>query len=123
AIAILASWLIQAGDGPVFRIERDGYRQAIVRACARAFPHPTLTDLSRIDRKNLNAADRAELQAWDRKHQWFPNQLRHTFATQVRREHGLEAAQVLLGHSRADVTQVYAERDVKKAQDVARKIG
>jgi len=35
---------------------------------------------------------------------WAPNQLRHTFATRVRKDHGLEAAQVLLGHSRADVT-------------------
>jgi site-specific recombinase XerD len=36
--------------------------------------------------------------------------LRHTFATRVRKEHGLEAAQVLLGHSKADTTQIYAER-------------
>jgi integrase len=42
---------------------------------------------------------------------WHPNQLRHNFATAVRKQHGLEAAQVLLGHSRADVTQVYAERN------------
>ena len=42
---------------------------------------------------------------------WHPNQLRHTFATEVRRTHGLEAAQAALGHSKADVTQVYAERD------------
>jgi integrase len=54
---------------------------------------------------------------------WHPNQLRHTFATEVRRVHGLEAAQVLLGHSRADVTQVYAERDLALAAEVAAKIG
>jgi integrase len=42
---------------------------------------------------------------------WHPNQLRHTAATKVRAEFGLEAAQAILGHSRADVTQVYAERD------------
>ncbi|MBA4189460.1 MAG: hypothetical protein C0467_15830, partial [Planctomycetaceae bacterium] len=39
---------------------------------------------------------------------WHPNQIRHLFATTVREDHGLEAAQVLLGHSRADVTQIYA---------------
>jgi integrase len=54
---------------------------------------------------------------------WRPNQLRHALATRVRREHGLEAAQVVLGHSKADVTQVYAERDLAKAVEVAKKIG
>jgi integrase len=54
---------------------------------------------------------------------FHPNQLRHTFATEVRKAHGLEAAQVLLGHSRADVTQVYAERDLNLAVAVAKKAG
>jgi integrase len=54
---------------------------------------------------------------------WHPNQLRHTFATEVRRAFGLEAAQVLLGHSRADVTQVYAERNLTLAGRVAAEIG
>ena len=54
---------------------------------------------------------------------WHPNQLRHLFATEVRKEHGLEVAQVLLGHSRADVTQVYAERNEQLPATVAAKIG
>jgi len=54
---------------------------------------------------------------------WSPNQVRHTFATEVRSKFGLEAAQVLLGHARADVTQTYAERDQRRAADVARNIG
>jgi integrase len=54
---------------------------------------------------------------------WTPNQLRHSKAIQVRREFGLEAAQVILGHAKADVTQVYAERDAALAVEVARKIG
>jgi site-specific recombinase XerC len=52
-----------------------------------------------------------------------PNQLRHSYATKVRKEHGLEAAQVLLGHSKADVTQVYAERNSALAAKVAAEIG
>ncbi len=52
-----------------------------------------------------------------------PNQIRHSYATRVRREHGLEAAQVLLGHEKADVTQIYAERNLALALDVAKKIG
>ncbi len=54
---------------------------------------------------------------------WAPHQLRHTFATEVRKQFGLEAVQVCLGHSKADVTQVYAERDFAKAAHVARQIG
>jgi integrase len=52
-----------------------------------------------------------------------PNQIRHAFGTRIRREFGLEAAQVLLGHSKADVTQIYAERNLTLAAEIARKIG
>jgi integrase len=54
---------------------------------------------------------------------WHPHQLRHTHATQVRRQFGLEAAQVALGHSAADVTQVYTARDLSLAVKVAKEIG
>jgi len=54
---------------------------------------------------------------------WSPNRLRHTAATEVRREFGLEGAQIILGHSQANVTQVYAERDQTKGVDIARQIG
>lgn len=54
---------------------------------------------------------------------WAPNQLRHAAATEIRRLYGLEAAQVTLGHARADVTQVCADRDMKVAAEIARKIG
>ncbi len=54
---------------------------------------------------------------------WSPNQLRHTAATLIRKQFGLEAAQVILGHSKLSVTQVYAERDRQKAIDIAKKIG
>lgn len=70
------------------------YRRAIARAC----------DENKITR-------------------WSPNQLRHAMATTIRREFGLEAAQVVLGHSRADVTQIYAEKNSALAAEVARKIG
>jgi len=54
---------------------------------------------------------------------WSPNQLRHLFATHVREVYGLEAAQVCLGHSNANVTQIYAERDFQKAVEIATKEG
>ncbi|QDS99268.1 tyrosine-type recombinase/integrase [Adhaeretor mobilis] len=54
---------------------------------------------------------------------WTPNQLRHTAATVIRKKYGLEAAQVICGHEKADVTQVYAERDKQLAEKVAREMG
>jgi integrase len=54
---------------------------------------------------------------------WAPNQLRHSAATKVRKEFGIEAAQVTLGHSQIGTTQVYAERDKSLAIRVAKEIG
>ena len=88
----------------------DAYRRAIHRACDKTFPAPEGTTGK-------------ELREWQSSHRWSPNQLRHTAGTDVRRQFGLEAAQVFLGHSQANVTQVYAERDLQKGLEVAAKIG
>lgn len=55
--------------------------------------------------------------------QWHPNQLRHSRGTEVRRKFGLEAAQVVLGHSQAKVTEIYAESDAELAMKVAAETG
>ena len=54
---------------------------------------------------------------------WHPNQLRHSLGTDVRKRFGLEAAQVVLGHSKANTTEIYAARDLQKAMEVARQVG
>lgn len=54
---------------------------------------------------------------------WHPNQLRHSFATRVRKDFGVEAAQVGLGHARTDVVEVYAEKNLELAVKVARLTG
>ncbi len=54
---------------------------------------------------------------------WFPLQLRHSRATEVRRDYGLDAAQVSLGHARADVTEIYAEKNLEMAVRIARETG
>ena len=54
---------------------------------------------------------------------WNPNQLHHSLATEVHKRFGVEAAQVLLGHVRAAVTQVYAGRNIGLAERVAAEIG
>ena len=51
---------------------------------------------------------------------WRPNRLRHTAATLVRARFGLEAAQLLLGHARCDVTQVYAEANDQKLIEIVK---
>jgi integrase len=73
---------------------KDSYCRAITRACKRA-------DVP----------------------QWSPNQLRHAAATEIRSRFGLEAAQTVLGHRNADVTQVYAERDLATAARVMGEVG
>jgi integrase len=54
---------------------------------------------------------------------WRPTRLRHARATEIRQRYGLEEAQVSLGHSRADVTQVYAQRNEALALRVALETG
>jgi integrase len=92
----------------------DAYRRAIARGCERAFPAPA---------ELLAPQHAGDLRAWRRAHRWHPHQLRHTAATNLRRKHGLEAAQVILGHKTLTVTQVYAERNVQAASAIAAEVG
>lgn len=113
---------------PDERYNQRSYFVALTRACDRAFPPPV--DLAQREGESrarwwgrLTPGQRSDVAAWRKAHRWHPNQLRHSYATMVRREHGLEAAQVLLGHIKADVTQIYAERNEALAVGVAAKIG
>ena len=54
---------------------------------------------------------------------WHSHQLRHNRGTEIRRKYGIEAAQVALGHARADVTEVYAEKNLEQARMIAREMG
>ena len=54
---------------------------------------------------------------------WCPLSLRHAAATAIRARFGVEAAQVVLGHARCDVTQLYAEKNLTLAQKVMAEIG
>jgi integrase len=96
------------------------YGRAINRGCDKAFPHP---ELGYKMLAKFTAAEKKELRKWQSEHKWNPNQLRHSAGTEIRREFGLEASQTVLGHANADTTQIYAERDVAKAIEVARAIG
>ncbi len=96
------------------------YARAISYACDRAFPHP---ELSRIRASRLNDDQLKELDAWQKAHRWSPNRLRHSAATQLRKEFGIEAARVVLGHSSAGVTEIYAEQDLARAAEIMGRVG
>jgi integrase len=92
---ILTRYIVKAGSaGKVFPIGPSGFRTAITRGARRAgVPH------------------------------WAPNQLRHSHATIVRREFGVEASQVMLGHAHVNTTEIYAEVNAERGREVARKLG
>lgn len=97
---------------PQERYTTDSYRRAIHRACDAAFPAD-----------DEIAADGETHAAWQSEHRWSPHQLRHSMATQVRKEFGIEAAKAMLGHAATNVTGIYAEVDHQRAVEVAAKIG
>jgi integrase len=101
------------GHAPQFHecYTNDTYAKAIRRAVAHA------------NREIKRDAEQFEIEKPTLLANWAPNRLRHSCGTDVRRQYGLEAAQVVLGHSKADVTQVYAERDHVLAAEVMKKIG
>ena len=89
------------------------YRKAIATACDRAFPFTSEESSSMFNERQ-----------WKRQHRWHPHQLRHTAATLIRRDFGLEAARIALGHSSALITDaIYAERDMDRVVQVMRKMG
>ncbi|MBN1125484.1 MAG: tyrosine-type recombinase/integrase [Sedimentisphaerales bacterium] len=54
---------------------------------------------------------------------WTPHQLRHAAATRIRKEYDLETAKAVLGQKRIQTTEIYAEQDLSRAVEVARKRG
>ena len=86
------------------RYDTDSYRRAVQYT---------------IQRVNLERRKRGEPEV----PVWCPLQLRHRSATDIRTKFGIEAAQVFLGHEHADVTQVYAERDLEVGIRIARELG
>jgi len=54
---------------------------------------------------------------------WTVHQCRHAHATRVRRELGIEAARIALGHRDAGITLTYAEADLEVARQVAGLLG
>jgi integrase len=116
---------------PQDRYPVTSYRNAIYRACDRAFPlperlAPRIEDGKRESRAawwaRLAAEEKAEVRAWRREHRWHPNRLRHSRATELR-PHGLDVVKTILGHSKVETTQIYSEKDLAAAMELVSKIG
>ena len=97
-------------------------RKKLERQKAKASRLKDRYDTASYRRSVQYAFKRAKREGLDIEY-WFPHQLRHLLGTKVRAEHGVEGAQVTLGHTRADVTQVYAERNLKLAIKIAKQSG
>jgi integrase len=126
---------------PGDRYDVAAYRKAIERGCDLAWPAPAELGRQRIEqvgvvsrktsrwetrkehRQRLGSEAAARLDAWREQHRFHPHQLRHTAATRLRREFGLEATQVILGHQELTTTQIYAEADVEAAVRVMASVG
>lgn len=113
---ILLPYLLRDDDTACFEKQSGGsfnrwsYNKKINQACDKAFPAPRGTKGK-------------ELEAWRKKRRWAPNRLRHSRATDIRSKYGLEASQAVLGHSKADTTLIYAERDIEKAAKIMGEVG
>jgi integrase len=104
------------------------YRQAIKRACDKAFPPPEPLAQRKDEtqaqwRSRLTLEQKQEMARWRKEHRFHPHRLRHTAATELRREFGAEAAKIVLGHSTLSATLIYAERDLGKAAEIVSRIG
>lgn len=80
--------------GGVRPYRRDSIYNAIQRACRRAGVEP-----------------------------FCPLAIRHTFATKVRRGMNIEASRVMLGHTSAATTEIYAEMDQQLSRKTAMEFG
>jgi integrase len=104
---------------PSERYNRRSYRVAVLRACRKA--------RGRLAAKRYRAGGmtlrQAHQQAARAVPQWSPLQLRHTAATFIRARYGVEAAKAILGHTRVETAQIYAERDLKQAEVIMAEIG
>lgn len=98
---------VTAGD----QYTNDSYRRAVTRGCELAYPAP----------KNVDVPAKS---AWRQKHNWSPNQLRHSLATEVRQsEQSLESVAAVLGHANISTSEIYAERNMQMAVEIMKRIG
>jgi integrase len=92
---------------------KDSYNRAIRRAVDKA------NDARRKEAKEYGI-DVSTITLVPR---WHANQLRHTAATKLRSQFGLETARTVLGHADPKITLTYAEADFAKAAEAMKLVG
>jgi integrase len=130
---VLRPWLKADREAYLFSpAEAMRERRAELRARRRTRVQPSQRDRSKArprkapgDRYTV-ASYRKAIQDACRKTgvvRWHPHQLRHTAATEIRKQFGLEASRIVLGHEDVRATQLYAEEDWSRGVEIMRVIG
>lgn len=79
--------------------------------------HGTVYSTQSYGQAVRRACDRAGVKRWS------PNMLRHTAASRIRDQLGIEVAQAVLGHATMRSTEIYAERSERHAIEAAQRFG
>ncbi len=99
------------------RYSPESYRRAIQRACDKA------SRKAWIDQHGQESLESEEYRAFQITRRWHPHQLRHSAATRIRKEFGIEAVRAVLGHGTIKTTETYAERDRQLVRKIISQIG
>ena len=85
------------------------------------------TAAEKAEQQEPSAEEKTEQKRLRKEHRerwcWHPHQLRHNYATMIRKRFGIEEASNMLDHSSVKMTEVYAERDREQALEIARAVG
>lgn len=134
AIDVLGPWLDRDSTQYCFSpYESEVTRNAAKRATRKTPLTPSHRRRNAKSKRCRHLAQRYSVDAYRRAIQsacdkagvsrFSPHQLRHTAATKIREEFGIEAAAATLGHAQVSTTELYAERDFRTACKVATELG
>lgn len=129
---ILEPWLNRKPEAYLFSpIEAEAARRTIQRANRKTKVQPS-QEARKVDSPRKAPGERYTEQSYAKGiaaacrkagvSRWAPNRIRHSFATRVRKEFGLDAAQVALGHQHAKITEVYAEQSEDRIREIAERL-
>lgn len=133
AQAVLRPWLRVELTLPLFSpADAVAERKEMMRASRKTAVQPSQVDRSKSKPKR-QAGKQYPVDSYRRAiahacivagvPKWHPHQLRHSAATWLRKEFGIDVARVVLGHSSTAVTEIYAEMDLTKAAEAMERVG
>jgi integrase len=132
---ILSPWLNRNPDAYLFSPKEVWDAKLAARKAKQASKHPKFSKKKKQkrgkpfrmprDRYDDESYCQAVERACDRAGvpKWTPGRLRHNAGTKVRAIYGAEAAQLVLGHQNLSTTEIYAEKDRAKYEEIMKKIG